>query len=249
MTNETDGHGSLMQLNLFLMGRAYHRCIIILCCLLATRQTLSESSQRLPQPYVSHSFAVSVVQSAASHFASPSSSTLHYAYSQLSQSPVISAREATSSQLTMPDAWQSSVQSPWSSTLYQPSPSYVTSRPSGTRRRPTARSTSRRAPLRCHVCRFAGCTWRFARSDELSRHERTHTGQRPFTCAVCGRAFSRSDHLRTHLRTHSGERPFVCYVCGRAFARGDERNRHMTVHSHSYPHGHRYPYVSATRRQ
>lgn len=213
----------------------------------ATRQTLSESSQCLTQLHFSHLSAVSIVPSAASHFASPSSSTLHFAYSQLS--PVISPREATSSQPTMPDAWQSSVQSPWSSTLYQPSPSYVTGRPSGTRRRLATRSTSRRPPLRCHVCRFAGCTWRFARSDELSRHERTHTGQRPFTCGVCGRAFSRSDHLRTHLRTHSGERPFVCYVCGRAFARGDERNRHMTVHSHTYPPHHRYPYLSATRRQ
>jgi len=98
----------------------------------------------------------------------------------------------------------------------------------------TTRPTSRRPRPRRHACRFIGCTWQFSRSDELSRHERVHTGQRPFSCAVCGRAFSRADHLRTHLRTHSGERPFVCYVCGRAFARGDERNRHMAVHTHAY---------------
>jgi len=211
----------------------------------------SVSSQCLTHhQYVSHSATIS----AASHFVSASSSTLHFAYSQLAQTPVISARVATSSQMTMPDAWQSSIQSPvwWSSSLYHSSPSYATGRPSasaGAHRRLSTRSMSRRQSLRCHVCRFAGCTWRFSRSDELSRHERTHTGQRPFTCGVCGRAFSRSDHLRTHLRTHSGERPFVCYVCGRAFARGDERNRHMTVHSQTYLPRHRYPYVTATRRQ
>uniref|UniRef100_A0A672YQ82 Kruppel-like factor 8 n=1 Tax=Sphaeramia orbicularis TaxID=375764 RepID=A0A672YQ82_9TELE len=42
------------------------------------------------------------------------------------------------------------------------------------------------------------CTWRFARSDELTRHFRKHTGSNLFRCTECDRSFSRSDHLSLH---------------------------------------------------
>lgn len=83
---------------------------------------------------------------------------------------------------------------------------------------------------RPHVCPVGTCGRRFSRSDELTRHERIHTGQKPFQCKICGRAFSRSDHLTTHVRTHTGEKPFSCDVCGRKFARSDEKKRHSKVH-------------------
>ncbi|KAK7910124.1 hypothetical protein WMY93_014808 [Mugilogobius chulae] len=79
-------------------------------------------------------------------------------------------------------------------------------------------------------CVVQGCERRFSRSDELNRHVRIHTGQKPFQCTICSRAFSRSDHLTTHTRTHTGEKPFSCDVCGKKFARSDERKRHGRVH-------------------
>ena len=83
---------------------------------------------------------------------------------------------------------------------------------------------------RPYPCPVDSCDRRFSRSDELTRHIRIHTGQKPFQCTICMRAFSRSDHLTTHVRTHTGEKPFSCDECGRKFARSDEKKRHSKVH-------------------
>ncbi|XP_039580252.1 early growth response protein 4 [Passer montanus] len=80
------------------------------------------------------------------------------------------------------------------------------------------------------ACPVESCIRSFARSDELNRHLRIHTGHKPFQCRICLRNFSRSDHLTTHIRTHTGEKPFSCDTCGRRFARSDEKKRHSKVH-------------------
>ena len=54
-------------------------------------------------------------------------------------------------------------------------------------------------PYKCNV---TGCTWKFPRSDELNRHKRKHSGERPYLCTKCNRNFARSDHLKQHQRIH-----------------------------------------------
>lgn len=97
-------------------------------------------------------------------------------------------------------------------------------------RKPSARPGKVPLQERPHTCPVPSCDRRFSRSDELTRHLRIHTGQKPFQCHICQRMFSRSDHLTTHVRTHTGEKPFGCQVCGRKFARSDEMKRHTRVH-------------------
>lgn len=53
-----------------------------------------------------------------------------------------------------------------------------------------------------YMCQWPDCEWRFARSDELTRHYRKHTGAKPFKCVVCERSFARSDHLALHMKRH-----------------------------------------------
>lgn len=98
------------------------------------------------------------------------------------------------------------------------------------RKSPAGRPCKTPPHERPYACPADGCDRRFSRSDELTRHVRVHTGQRPFQCRICMRSFSRSDHLTTHIRTHTGEKPFACTECGRKFARSDERKRHAKIH-------------------
>nr|XP_015096427.1 Krueppel-like factor 16 [Vicugna pacos] len=50
------------------------------------------------------------------------------------------------------------------------------------------------------ACDWPGCDKKFARSDELARHHRTHTGEKRFPCPLCSKRFTRSDHLTKHAR-------------------------------------------------
>ncbi|XP_050734218.1 zinc finger protein 341-like isoform X2 [Eriocheir sinensis] len=49
-------------------------------------------------------------------------------------------------------------------------------------------------------------------------------------CNYCSKEFSKNFDLRQHVRSHTGEKPFQCIVCGRAFTQKSNVKKHMATH-------------------
>ncbi|XP_055696295.1 RB-associated KRAB zinc finger protein-like [Lutzomyia longipalpis] len=93
----------------------------------------------------------------------------------------------------------------------------------------------------------------------LKVHITTHSDERPFECAHCGKKFKNKLYLKTHIgvhktdnpykctfcpeqlptknkldihvRSHTGERPFLCTICGKGFTRRSDLNIHVSSHT------------------
>lgn len=85
---------------------------------------------------------------------------------------------------------------------------------------------SKDKPYKCDLCGVS-----FVTSSHLGRHMKSHNNIKPHKCTICDRAFILPGHLRDHMRSqHTGERPFSCEICGNNFARRKLLRQHMQLH-------------------
>ncbi|OQR79524.1 zinc finger protein-like [Tropilaelaps mercedesae] len=79
-----------------------------------------------------------------------------------------------------------------------------------------------------YVCKY--CTYSTVQRTHLARHERSHTGERPFKCQFCPYSATLKTCLINHERTHTGEKPYKCKFCSYCASQKVTLERHQKTH-------------------
>ena len=87
-------------------------------------------------------------------------------------------------------------------------------------------SDSKDSHFMCELCGYSS----YYKSD-LIKHQRIHSGVKPFACNQCDYRCNRRDNLKKHLRIHTGDKKYKCFHCESVFPTLKSCKIHEKTHS------------------